>query len=47
MNTTVRKDGHEIERHPLMAPGEASIKDEHYKGHVRRPQRPIRVKTPT
>jgi hypothetical protein len=40
-------DGREIERHPLMAPGEASIKDEHYEGNVRRPQRPIRVKTPT
>lgn len=38
-------DGREVERHPLMAPGETSIKDEHYPDSVRRPQRPIRVKT--
>jgi hypothetical protein len=25
-------DGREIERHPLMAPGEISIQDEHYQG---------------
>ncbi len=40
-------DGREIERHPLMAPGEISIKDEHYKVGVQRPLRPIRVKTGT
>ena len=40
-------DGREIERHPLMAPGEISIKDEHYEVGVRRPLRPIRVRTGT
>ena len=40
-------DGREIERHPLMAPGEISIKDEHYEVSARRPLRPIRVKTGT
>src|SRR5262249_59905484 len=40
-------DGREIERHPLMAPGEISIKDEHYEVDARRPLRPIRVKTGT
>src|SRR5215831_6138792 len=40
-------DGREIERHPLMAPGEISIKDEHYEVGARRPLRPIRVKTGT
>jgi transposase len=38
-------DGREIERHPLMAPGEISIKDEHYQGAARRPFRAIRVRT--
>jgi hypothetical protein len=28
-------EGHEVERHPLMAPGESSIKDEHYPGSLR------------
>jgi hypothetical protein len=40
-------DGRQIERHPLMAPGEVSIKDEHYPGSARRPLRPIRVRTGT
>jgi transposase len=40
-------DGREIERHPLMAPGEVSIKDEHYGVGAQRPLRPIRVKTGT
>jgi transposase len=40
-------DGREIERHPLMAPGEISIKDEHYEVGTKRPLRPIRVKTGT
>jgi transposase len=40
-------DGREIERHPLMAPGEVSIKDEHYKGKSRMPARAIRVRTGT
>ncbi|HLZ94509.1 MAG TPA: IS21 family transposase [Candidatus Dormibacteraeota bacterium] len=40
-------DGNEIERHPLMAPGEVSIKDEHYKGKSRMPARAIRVRSGT
>lgn len=40
-------DGRDVERHPLMAPGEASIKDKHYPDNKRRPLRPIRVKTGT
>ena len=40
-------DGREIDRHPLMAPGEVSIKDEHYKGKARKPARAIRVSTGT
>jgi len=43
----VSYDGREIERHPLMAPGEISIKDEHYEVSAGRPLRPIRVKTGT
>ena len=40
-------DGRQIDRHPLMAPGEVSIKDEHYKGKPRVPARAIRVRTGT
>ncbi len=40
-------DGREIERHPLMAPGEISIMNEHYQVGAQRPLRPIRVKTGT
>jgi len=40
-------DSREIGRHPLMAPGEVSIKDEHYKGKARMPARAIRVRTGT
>ena len=40
-------DGHEIDRHPLMAPGEVSIKDEHYQGRPRVPARAVRVRTGT
>ncbi|HKV32584.1 MAG TPA: IS21 family transposase [Candidatus Dormibacteraeota bacterium] len=40
-------DGCEIDRHPLMAPGEVSIKDEHYKGRARVPARAIRIRTGT
>jgi transposase len=40
-------DGREIERHPLIAPGEVSIKDEHYQGKARIPARAIRVRTGT
>jgi transposase len=40
-------DGNEIERHLLMAPGEVSIKDEHYQGKTRMPARAIRVRTGT
>ncbi|TAL07570.1 MAG: IS21 family transposase [Chloroflexota bacterium] len=43
----ISHDGREIERHPLMAPGEISIKDEHYPGATRRPLRAIRVQTGT
>lgn len=38
-------DGREITRHRLVAPGEVSIKDEHYVGSVRPPARAIRVRT--
>jgi transposase len=38
-------DGTEIARHPLLAPGEVSIQDEHYQGKVRRPARGIRVRS--
>src|SRR5207248_446324 len=40
-------DGNKIERHPLMAPGEVSIKDEHFKGKSRLPARAIRVRSAT
>jgi hypothetical protein len=40
-------DGNEIERHLLMAPGEVSIKDEHYQGKTRMPARAIRVRSGT
>ncbi len=40
-------DGREIDRHPLMAPGEVSIKDEHYQGRARVPARAIRIRTQT
>ncbi len=35
----------EIARHPLCAPGGASILDEHYGGSRGRPRRPVRVRT--
>jgi len=38
-------DGREITRHPLMAPGEVSIRDEHYAGKRSTPTRAIRVRT--
>ncbi len=41
------EDGREIDRHPLMAPGEVSIKDEHYQGRTRVPTRAIRIRTGT
>lgn len=40
-------DGRQLDRHPLMAPGEVSIKDEHYQGKSRVPARAIRVRTGT
>ena len=40
-------DGQEIARHPLMAPGEVSIKDEHYQGRPRVPTRAVRIRTET
>ncbi len=40
-------DGQEIDRHPLMAPGEVSIKDEHYQGRTRLPARAVRIRTGT
>lgn len=40
-------DGRQLDRHPLMAPGEVSIKDEHYQGKPRVPARAIRVRTGT
>ncbi len=41
------QDGQEIDRHPLMAPGEVSIKDEHYQGRTRVPARAVRIRTGT
>src|SRR5712692_4160716 len=41
------QDEHEIDRHPLMAPGEVSIKDEHYQGRTRVPARAVRIRTGT
>lgn len=41
------EDGREIDRHPLMAPGEVSIKDEHYQGRAHVPARAIRIRTGT
>lgn len=43
----IQRDGREVARHPLMAPGETSILDEHYPPRARRPRRPIRVRTAT
>lgn len=40
-------DGREIDRHPLMAPGEVSIKDAHYQGRTRLPTRAVRIRTET
>lgn len=40
-------DGHEIARHPLMAPGEVSIRDEHYQARSRLPARAIRGRSGT
>ena len=40
-------EGREIDRHPLLAPGEVSIKDEHYQGRTRLPARAIRIRTST
>ncbi|HEY9288018.1 MAG TPA: IS21 family transposase [Candidatus Dormibacteraeota bacterium] len=39
------QDGREIDRHRLMAPGEVSIKDEHYQGRARVPARAVRIRT--
>jgi hypothetical protein len=41
------EDGREIDRHLLRAPGEVSIKDEHYQGRSRVPARAIRIRTGT
>jgi hypothetical protein len=41
------EDAREIDRHLLMAPGEVSIKDEHYQGRSRVPARAIRIRTGT
>jgi len=41
------QDDREIDRHPLMAPGEVSIKDEHYQGRTRVPARAVRIRTGT
>jgi hypothetical protein len=38
-------DGREITRHPLIAPGEVSIRDEHYPGKSGTPSRAIRTRT--
>ena len=43
----IEHDGREVACHPLMAPGEASVLDEHYARGVRRPARPVRVRTAT
>lgn len=38
-------DGREITRHPLVAPGEVSIRDEHYPGKSGSPRRAVRART--
>ncbi|MGH7705326.1 MAG: IS21 family transposase [Candidatus Dormibacteria bacterium] len=43
----IERDGQEVIRHQLMGPGEASILDEHYPRHARRPVRAVRAKTAT
>jgi transposase len=41
----VTAGGREVARHPLCAPGAASILDEHYGGSRGRPSRPVRVRS--
>ena len=41
----VHRGGLEVARHPLVAPGESSIRDEHYGGPDRRPRRGVRPRT--
>jgi transposase len=38
-------DGREVARHPLVAPGEVSLRDEHYGGPARPPARAIRPRS--
>jgi transposase len=40
-------DGGEIARHPLVAPGEVALLDEHYGGPARRPVRAVRPRSAT
>lgn len=41
----ITRDGEELARHPLVAPGEASIRDEHYGGPRHRPTRAVRSRS--
>jgi hypothetical protein len=38
-------DGREVARHPLVAPGEVSLQDEHYGGPARPPARAVRPRS--
>ncbi len=46
-DVVLAQDGREIDRHVLVAPGEVSIKDEHYQGRARVPARAVRIRTGT
>jgi len=41
----IRYQGEEVDRHPVVPPGSASIKDEHYGGAARRPSRAVRPRS--
>ena len=42
----IREAGGEVARHPLVGPGEMSLRDEHYGRPPREPIRPVRARTP-
>jgi hypothetical protein len=47
IEVVLAEDGREIDRYPLMAPGEVSIRDEHHPDRARVPARVIRIRTGT
>jgi transposase len=46
-SVVIVEGGREVTRHPLVGPGEVSIKDEHYPSHVTLPARVVRARTAT